>query len=119
MTQSEVLEARRIELVRILRTDLQPRRIELDHMEFWDLMNELLEMTQNHITEDMEETGKVGVDVQSRIHSDYDSAGSIVNTTPQMTCFRGATVCTKWHQEKVTIKSYSLTTSWNWEQVTS
>ena len=41
------------------------------------------------------------------------------NTTPQMTCFRGAKVCTKWLQEKVTIKSYSLTTSWNWEQVTS
>ena len=28
-------------------------------------------------------------------------------------------MCTKWLQEKVTIKSYSLTTSWNWEQVTS
>ena len=42
----------------------------------------------------------------------------IVNTTPQMTCFRGARVCTKWLQEKVAIKSYSLTTSWNWEQVT-
>ena len=36
-----------------------------------------------------------------------------------MTCFRGAKVCRKWLQEKVTIKSYSLTTSWNWEQVTS
>ena len=42
-----------------------------------------------------------------------------VNTTPQMTCFRGAKVCTKWLQRKVTINSYSLTTSWNWEQVTS
>ena len=41
-----------------------------------------------------------------------------VNTTPQMTCFRGAKVCTKWLQEKVTINSNSLTTSWNWEQVT-
>ena len=41
-----------------------------------------------------------------------------VNTTPQMTCFRGAKVCTKWPQEKVTINSYSLRTSWNWEQVT-
>ena len=41
------------------------------------------------------------------------------NTTPQMTCFRSAKVCTKWLQDKVTIKSYSLTTSWNWEQVTS
>ena len=45
--------------------------------------------------------------------------GCDVNTTPQMTCFRGAKVCTKWPQEKVTIKSYSLTTSWKWEQVTS
>ena len=39
-----------------------------------------------------------------------------VSTTPQMTCFRGAKVCTKWLQEKVTINSYSLTTSWNWDQ---
>ena len=43
---------------------------------------------------------------------------TVVNTTPQMTCFRGAKVCTKWLQGKVTINSYSLTTSWNWEQVT-
>ena len=42
-----------------------------------------------------------------------------VNTTPQMTCFRGAEVCTKWLQEKVTINSYSMTTSWSWKQVTS
>ena len=34
-----------------------------------------------------------------------------VSTTPQMTCFRGAKVCSKWLQEEVTIKSYSLTTS--------
>ena len=34
-----------------------------------------------------------------------------VSITPQMTCFRGAKVCSKWLQEKVTIKSYSLTTS--------
>ena len=34
-----------------------------------------------------------------------------------MTCFRGAKVCRKWLQGKVTIDSYSLTTSWNWEQV--
>ena len=34
-----------------------------------------------------------------------------VSTTPQMTCFRGAKVCRKWLQGKVTINSYSLTTS--------
>ena len=42
-----------------------------------------------------------------------------VNTTPQMTCFRAAKVRTKWLQGKATINSYSMTTSWNWEQVTS
>ena len=41
-----------------------------------------------------------------------------VNITPQMTCFRGAKVCTKWLQGKVTINSYSLTTNWNKEKVT-
>ena len=49
----------------------------------------------------------------------YCNGRVCVNTTPQMTCFRGAKVCTKWLQDKVTIKSYSLTTCWNWEQVTS
>ena len=41
----------------------------------------------------------------------------VVSTTPQMTCFRGAKVRRKWPQGKVTINSYSLTTSWNWDQV--
>ena len=38
---------------------------------------------QNPIAEDTEETGKVGVDmpyVQSRIHSDYDSAEGIADS---------------------------------------
>ena len=48
-----------------------------------------------------------------------DPCTNSVNTTPQLTCFRGAKVCTKWLQETVTITAYSLTTSWNWEQVTS
>ena len=39
-----------------------------------------------------------------------------VNTTPQMTCFLGAKVRTKWLQVKVTINENSLTTSWNWHQ---
>ena len=34
-----------------------------------------------------------------------------VSITPQMTCFRGAKECIIWLHEKVTIKSYSLTTS--------
>ena len=34
-----------------------------------------------------------------------------VSITRQMTCFRGAKVCRIWLQEKVTINSYSLTTS--------
>ena len=36
---------------------------------------------------------------------------STVSITPQMTCFRGVKVCRKWLQGKVTINSYSLTTS--------
>ena len=34
-----------------------------------------------------------------------------VNTTPQMTRFRGAKVCSKWLQKELTITTYSLTTS--------
>ena len=37
--------------------------------------------------------------------------GTSVNTTPQMNRFRGAKVCSKWLQEKMTITTYSLTTS--------
>ena len=35
-----------------------------------------------------------------------------VNTTSQMTCFRGATVCTKWLQGEVMMNCYSKTTRW-------
>ena len=35
-----------------------------------------------------------------------------VNTTPQMTCFRGAKVCTKWLQRKVMLSWYNMTTRW-------
>ena len=35
----------------------------------------------------------------------------LVNTTPQMTCFRGAKVCTKWLQGKVMKNCYRMTTS--------
>ena len=58
-------------------------------------------------------------DCRRNLRLEVSLAQKVVNTTPQMTCFRGAKVCTKWLQEKVTIKAYSLTISWNWEQVTS
>ena len=35
-----------------------------------------------------------------------------VNTIPQMTCFRGAKVCTKWLQGKVMMNWHSMTTRW-------
>ena len=47
--------------------------------EFWG-------MTQNPITDDMEEIGNFDVDmpyIQSRIHSDYDSAGSTAGSDPE------------------------------------
>ena len=34
-----------------------------------------------------------------------------VNTTPQMTCFRGAKVCTNWQQGQVMMNCYSRTLS--------
>ena len=65
-------------------TDLQPRKIELDQKIRTDphqIPERILgDDCQNPTTEDTEETGKVGVDmpyVQSRIHSDYDSAERI------------------------------------------
>ena len=41
----------------------------------------------------------------------HSKIGQGVNTTPQMTCFRGAKVCTKWLQGKVMMNCYSMTTS--------
>ena len=72
MIQSDDLEPRRIELDRNLGTDLHqtPERILRDHY-------------QNPITEDTDEIGKVSVEmphVQSKIHSDYDSAESIADS---------------------------------------
>ena len=103
--QSDNLEARRIELDRNLGTDLQPRRIELDRNPGTDLQPRRIELDLNlrtdpyqipvfderilgddypdPTTEDTEETGKFDVDmpyVQSRIHSDYDSAESIADS---------------------------------------
>ena len=72
MIQSDDLEPRRIELERNLGTDLHqtPERILRDHY-------------QNPITEDTDEIGKVSVEmphVQSKIHSDDDSAESIADS---------------------------------------
>ena len=60
----------------------------------------------------------------------FQCNGLCVNTTPQMTCFRGAIVCTKWLQERIDDQSIQpdnkleLGTSyklklgprWNWDQ---
>ena len=47
----------------------------------------------------------------AKLPEPQSSSSSSVSITPQMTCFRGAKVCSEWLQEEVTIKSYSLTTS--------
>ena len=72
---------------RHLGTDLQPGRIELDQnvgTDPYQIPERILgDDYQNPITEDTEETGKFGVDVphvQSRTHSDYDSAASIADS---------------------------------------
>ena len=87
LTQSDDVEARRIELDQNPGTDPQPRRIELDRNIGTD-PKEIPERIlgddyQNPKTEDTKETEQFGVNmphVQSRIHSDYDSAESIANS---------------------------------------
>ena len=76
-----------IELDRNPGTDLQPRRIELDRnigTDPYQIPERILgDDYQNPITDDTEETGKFDVEmpyVQSRIHSDYDSAQSIADS---------------------------------------
>ena len=76
-----------MELDRNPKTDLHPRRIELDKNIGTDPYQppgiNLGDDSQNPTTEDTEETGKCDVDmpcVQSRIHSDYDSADSIIDS---------------------------------------
>ena len=87
LIQSDDFEPQRTELDRNLGTDLKPRRIELD----WNIGTDpyqtperiLGDDHQNLITEDTEETGKIGDDmpyVQSRIHSDYDAAETIAHS---------------------------------------
>ena len=43
----------------------------------------------------------VGPSVESRGHDSPLGAVTIVNTTPQMTRFRGAKVCNKWLQVRI------------------
>ena len=52
------------------------------------------------------------MDIKSRLPGCAGQAADAVsvNTTPQMTCLRGAKVCTKWLQGKVMMKRYSMTT---------
>ena len=67
--------------------DLEPKKIELDS-NLWTYLHQTAERilgdhNQNPITEDTDETGKVGVEmpcVQSRIHADYDSAESVAGS---------------------------------------
>ena len=68
-------------------TDPHPRRIELDRnigTDPFEIPERILgDDYQNPITEDTKETEQFGVNmphVQSRIHSDYDSAESIANS---------------------------------------
>ena len=67
--------------------DLEPRRIELDRNlgtdPYQTQERNIGNNYQNPIAEDMDEFGKVGVEmsyVQSQIHSDYDSAESIADS---------------------------------------
>ena len=90
LIQSDDFEPQEIELDRNLGTDLQPGRIELDLNLRTDphqisVFDEIIlgDDYQNPVTEDTEETGHFGVGmpyVQSRIHSDYDSAESIADS---------------------------------------
>ena len=56
------------------------------------------------------ETSKI-VSICEIFQVGFANTSGSASTTPQMTCFRGAKVCRKWLQGKVTIKLYSLTTS--------
>ena len=67
--------------------DLEPGRIDLDRNLFTDpcyIQGRIMgDNNQNPITEDQDEFGKVGVEMsylQSRIHSDYESAESIADS---------------------------------------
>ena len=67
--------------------DLEPRRIELDRnlgTDPYQTQEIIMEDNdQNPITEDMDEFGKVGVEmsyIQAQMHSDYDSAESIADS---------------------------------------
>ena len=63
--------------------DLEPRRNELDRNLGTDPYQIQERFMKSYLTEDMDEFGKVGAEVsylQSQMHSDYDSAGSIADS---------------------------------------
>ena len=63
--------------------DLQPRRIELGRNIGTDPYQTQERFMRNSVTEDMDEFGKVGVEmsyIQSQMHSDYDSAESTADS---------------------------------------
>ena len=92
-------------------TDLQLRIIELDRnivTDPYQIPERILgDDSQNPITEDMEETGHFDVDrpyVQSRIHSDYDSAESIADSDlgdGELRTFAGLTAVCIWVKRKL------------------
>ena len=71
------VEFKNIDAEAIEPEDLEPRRIELDRNLGTDPYQIQERFMRNSITEDMDEFGKVGAEtsyLQSRMHSDYDSA---------------------------------------------
>ena len=77
MTQSDDLEARRIELDRNLWTDLQARRIEWDGNLGTDLQPRRLELDQNIGTDPVFEGGILGDDYQNPITEDTEVSGKV------------------------------------------
>ena len=77
------VEIKAIETEAIEPEDLEPRRIELDRNLGTDPYQLQERFMSNSFIEDMDEFGKVGVDipcVQSRTHSDFDSAECIADS---------------------------------------
>ena len=77
------VETKVIETEAIEPEDLQPRRIELGRNLGTDPNQTQERCMRNSVTEDMDEFGKVGVEmsyIQSQMHSDYDSAESTADS---------------------------------------
>ena len=81
--EPKTVEFEDIETETIEAEDLEPRRIELYRNLGTDPYQIQERFTRNSLTEDMDEFGKVGVEMsylQSQMHSDYDSAESIADS---------------------------------------